>query len=380
MLALSDVLVTTDYTHEVHVNDVAIFLAQHAEGGSTCWDGCTNVRYIDISDPAGVMVERDDILLEGAPRGRFHMDATDEHFRIVTEVDSWWPSSSLHVIDIRDPSRLVRIGFLGSIAWGEDLHAVRFVGDKAYVVTFENRILFQDPLWVIDLESPTSPEIIGHLEVPGWSDWIFPRGDRLVAVGRGDRGASVAASLFDISDLENPAELQRLEFGRAEAVSEANLDFRGVGIVESLGDPALIALPFTNNTWPADECVPEHFLQLIDLLPDDLELRGTIQLDGRIRRTVPIGDWLYSITDETVVSLDVSDRTGPATGVVLDLAAPGAPDPCLFNDFDIPPPDPEAFSYFGFGCSQPGPGPVGPALPVLVVLALLALGAARRRH
>ena len=47
---------------------------------------------------------------------------------------------------------------------GEDVYAVRYFGDKAYVVTFE-RI---DPLYVMDLSNPLEPHITGALEIPGF--------------------------------------------------------------------------------------------------------------------------------------------------------------------------------------------------------------------
>jgi hypothetical protein len=379
-LVAADHLVTRSYTHEVLVTDEAVFLAQHAGSVSGCWSGCTRIGYVDISDPSGDMSERGSVVVQGTPPSRHHMDAAEDTFRIVTDAGAW-SGSSLYVIDIRMPDRLVVAGSLEGIAWGEDLHATRFVGDTAYIVTYRSRDLEVDPLWIVSLEDPGHPEMTGHLEVPGWSDWIFPRGDRLLAVGRGDRGAAVAVSLFDVSDPTKPEELRRLEFGEAEATSEANLDFRGVSVLEDIGDVPLVAVPYTNNTYPSDECVPEHYLQLIDILDDDLVLQGTFRQEGRIRRTFERGGRLYSLSDRTVSVLDVSDRASPTPVSTIDLAAPGAADPCITNDFEIPPPDPEAFSYFGFGCSQAGHVPRGGGTAALVCLALAcaAFGTGSRR-
>ncbi|MCE9519736.1 MAG: beta-propeller domain-containing protein [Verrucomicrobia bacterium] len=62
---------------------------------------------------------------------------------------------------------------------GESLHATRFDGDRLYVVTFRN----VDPLFVVDLSDPAAPAVKGHVEIPGWSIYIQPFGDRLLAVG-----------------------------------------------------------------------------------------------------------------------------------------------------------------------------------------------------
>ena len=41
----------------------------------------------------------------------------------------------------------------------EDLYGVRFVGSRAYLVTFERT----DPLYTIDLSDPTDPHIVGSV-------------------------------------------------------------------------------------------------------------------------------------------------------------------------------------------------------------------------
>ena len=66
----------------------------------------------------------------------------------------------------------------------EDLYGVRFMGDRAYMVTFE-RI---DPLYVIDLSDPSQPSVIGELEVPGLSDLLHEvSDDLLLGLGSSDR-------------------------------------------------------------------------------------------------------------------------------------------------------------------------------------------------
>ncbi len=66
--------------------------------------------------------------------------------------------------------KLEQIGILENIADDENLYATRFMGDKAYVVTFEQI----DPLFVIDLSTPTQPKILGELKIPGYSSYLQP--------------------------------------------------------------------------------------------------------------------------------------------------------------------------------------------------------------
>lgn len=381
-LGMVDFRLLTGDSREIHVTQDAIFLAQ-AMGENTL------VQYIDISDPEGVMVERGDLMVEGAPAGRFHMDAHGDTFRIVTfSGDTWWGSTNLHVIDISDPDYLWLMSSYTDLAEGEELWATRFVEEKAYIVTYlRNDPMPRDPLWVIDLSDPYTPLLLGELEIPGWSNFLYPRGDQIVAVGRGDRGARVAVSLFDVSDPTRPAELRRLEFGSDEATSEANLDFRGVRIIddESFGHIPLITVPYTNNDWNGSTCVPEHRLQLIDLEDRNLKMRGdwkpSESQQGLIRRTVPIGGNVYVVSDRVVAAIDVTNRDDPWPRVSLTVSGAGFEDLCTSNDFVIPPDqDDDVFSFFPLGCNMSGPVPIQKSPLPWLLGALLLLFVLRLRR
>ena len=324
-VTLADFLAVEGQCEEVHVTSTAVYMTQPTQGVVG-----TTVRYVDISDPDGTMVQRGDISVSGAPMGRFHMDADGDLFRIVTYHAST-QSSDLHVIDTSDPDSMEVVGALTDIAPGETLHATYFVGEKVYIVTYlppppdwgwgegcnwweASWMCFGDPLWTISLEDPTAPEILGELQLPGWSDFVFPIGDRLIGVGRGELGEGVGAALFDVSDPRDPLLLQRLEFGQPDASSEANTDFRGVRIVEPgrLSEHGLLVVPFDDRYVGPNGCTEDaFFLQLIDVEPTDLVLRGRVELAASGRRAIPLGDRLLAIDDQEVTSIDVADTTQP---------------------------------------------------------------------
>ena len=82
----------------------------------------------------------------------------------------------------------------------EDLYGVRFVGSRAYLVTFERT----DPLYTIDLSDPTDPYIVGALEVTGFSNFLHPiSDDLLLGLGQSEDN-EVKLELFDISDFDMP--------------------------------------------------------------------------------------------------------------------------------------------------------------------------------
>ncbi|WP_129646348.1 beta-propeller domain-containing protein [Peristeroidobacter agariperforans] len=112
---------------------------------------------------------------------------------------------------------------------GEQVHAVRFFGERAYVVTAR----LTDPLYVIDLSNPVEPFIAGELEIPGVSTYlqpiVGPAGiELLLSVGRelnaqGTR-TGIKVELFDVSDIAEPRSLGVQVFGQIGSSSDATDD------------------------------------------------------------------------------------------------------------------------------------------------------------
>ena len=124
----------------------------------------------------------------------------------------------------------------------EALYGVRFLGDRAYAVTFE-RI---DPLYVIDLADPADPKLAGELEVEGFSDFLHPVTDDLL-LGLGvPAGGGVKLELFDVSDIAEPLSRGSELLGGPGSYSEANHDRHAftyqadVNGIDRLAIPALI--------------------------------------------------------------------------------------------------------------------------------------------
>ncbi len=102
----------------------------------------------------------------------------------------------------------------------ESLYGVRFLGDRAYAVTFEQI----DPLYCIDLSDPADPRIAGELEITGFSDFLHPVSDDLL-LGLGFAGnGSVKLELYDVSDIERPLSRGSALLGGRGSYSEAIYD------------------------------------------------------------------------------------------------------------------------------------------------------------
>jgi uncharacterized secreted protein with C-terminal beta-propeller domain len=181
------------------------------------------------------------------------MDEYDGYFRIATTISGYadnrdTSTNNVYVLD----NALKATGSLEDVAPGESIYAVRFMGKRAYLVTF----LHVDPLFVIDLSQPADPRILGKLKIPGYSDYLQPYDEtHLIGIGK-EVDPSIDADLihtenavyytaiqgvklaiFDVSDVANPIEVYKEVIGDRGTESPAARDHkaflfdRGKGLV-----------------------------------------------------------------------------------------------------------------------------------------------------
>lgn len=106
-------------------------------------------------------------LVQWAPLNQRSMDEdTNGYFRIITKHRMPEQATDLYVLD----SSLKMHGSLTNIEPKEDFKASRYIGDKLYLVTYEQI----DPLFVIDLANSAAPKIVGKLVIPGYSSYLHP--------------------------------------------------------------------------------------------------------------------------------------------------------------------------------------------------------------
>lgn len=153
----------------------------------------------------------------GHERNQFSMDEYNDYFRIETTTwtQNWTIQTNLYVLDMN----LSVVGRLEGLAPGENFHAARFIGNRAYFVTFKKT----DPLFVIDLSQPTNPSVLGELHIPGYSDYLHPYDEtHLIGIGKhtveADEGdfawyQGVKISLFDVTDVNNPKQIANYTIG-----------------------------------------------------------------------------------------------------------------------------------------------------------------------
>ncbi len=191
----------------------------------------TNIQKIAIS--GGGISYKGQGTVPGHVLNQFSMDEFNGYFRIAITTGQAWgsdPTSKNHIYVLDE--NLKTVGKVEDLAPGEKIYSARFMGNKAYLVTFVKI----DPLFVIDLSQPTEPKVLGKLKIPGYSDYLQPYDENhIIGIGKEAVGAEegnfawyqgVKLALFDVSDPENPKEVSKYEIGDRGTDSEALRDHK----------------------------------------------------------------------------------------------------------------------------------------------------------
>ena len=315
----------------------------------------TNLHVFDISNPG-----QTDYIASGRINGtiqdQFSLSEHDGNIRVCSTTGQWgrwWMDnqepmlSHVFVLGLNaDKTEYEVIGKVGDIAPNESIWSARFVGDKAYIVTFRNI----DPLWTIDLSEPTNPRVIGELKVPGVSTYIHPVGDThllTIGIAGDDDGLDwgvTQISFFDVSDFSNPILESSLKLNPAPngendwsySHSEATYEHKAFQYWE---DDGLLAIPMSTSRWYQDTVEEDgkkyhHYgyeyiskLMLINATPgkslgiysenidhssyygsryswDSPDIKRSIFMGG--------GDYIYAISEKAVTAHNVAtmEKTG----------------------------------------------------------------------
>ena len=208
-------------------------------------------------------------------------------------------------------AQLTDVGTVGGMGPGEFIRAVRFIGDRAYVVTFNSF----DPLYVVDLKDPHRPVLAGELDQPGFSEFLYPLpGNRLLGVGVQITDGEPSAMLVATYDVSNPAHPRRLD--SSVLVSGFQYVAQGYDPHAFLYWPpvglALLAAPGSANYVGADGSSATgvagyqigsdgHLTRIATLT------HGSDSAD----RSVVVGDQVWAVTGSGVITSGLTDL--PAT-------------------------------------------------------------------
>lgn len=283
----------------------------------------STIQVVDISDEGGDLVEGAAVKVEGQVNSRWQMDEYQGVLRVVSQPQQWWTQDGVQVakpaietFKIESSDKLTELGRSDiNIPIRDSLRSVRFDGARGYAITAEQK----DPLYTLDLSDPAQPRTVGELKIPGFVYHMEPRGDRVLGLGfdNGNPAGSITVSLFDVSDMAKPTELQRVNFGGdwGHLPEDQNRIHK---VFKVLDDLNTILVPFSgwsNDTRVDDDCYINDYVggvQIVDFENDTLKARGAAPSQGgETRRALFAGDKLLAVGDERVQAFDISDRDKP---------------------------------------------------------------------
>ena len=289
----------------------------------------TIIHKISIAD--GTIEYKSEGEVPGQVLNQFSMDEYQGYFRIATTT-GWMGQNNVYVLD----GNLDIVGSLEGLAPGERIYSARFIGSRVYLVTFEK----VDPLFVIDLEDPSNPRVLGELKIPGYSDYLHPYDEtHLIGVGKDavDMGSfawyqGVKIALFDVSDPENPIEISKYMIGDRGTDSYALQDHKAFLFSRQqnlLVLPILLA-EINEESYPG-EIPPDAYGEYVwqgayvfnISLDDGLVLKGRIthfnnddyvsewrsyySYDYSVQRSLYIDNVLYTISGRSVKMNNLED-------------------------------------------------------------------------
>ena len=149
------------------------------------------------------------------------------------------------------------LGETNYLSKGERMYSTRFIGEKAYMVTYKNT----DPLYVIDLSNPSDPTVLGKLKIPGYSTYLHPYDEtHLIGIGmqtkenvyRDSSGkvtsttaviTGMKMAIFDVSDVNNPKQISETLIGDSRTTSAILTNHKALLFSKEKG---IIAIPVNN--------------------------------------------------------------------------------------------------------------------------------------
>jgi len=251
---------------------------------------------------------------------QFSMDENKDRFRVATTTEYYTQyqgmvrTNSVYILD----EQLKIVGGLDKIAPDESIFSARFMGDRLYLVTFQQI----DPFFVIDLSTDT-PKILGELKIPGFSNYLHPYDEEhVIGIGRDTKEIGegrvqqlgIKIALFNVADVNNPKVTGDIVIGDSSTQSEALYNHKAFFFDKTKG---ILSIPVNGDSQKLDEITsakkiaPDYnrwsgfYVFGLDKI-NGVNIKGTItHSDGDSQyygmsnaRTFYIDDVLYTASEE----------------------------------------------------------------------------------
>ncbi len=234
--------------------------------------------------------------VKGRVEDTFAVSEKDEYFRILTTSNLSGRENQLYIFD----EGMKLVGQLNGIAPGESIYAARYVGENVYFITYRN----MDPLFLVNLSDPRNPEIMGELEISGFSDYLQMYGENdLLGIGyeTNTRSGRIGGKLvmFDVTDPYQPAI-------KATEVIEDVWDIPGTYFYKGiLADPVKNLIGFVTTDTDGEHYRVYRYEE--DQFQPLLDIEMTEEYHSENVRGMYVGDAYYIVGSGLIRAFDIEN-------------------------------------------------------------------------
>lgn len=290
------------------------------------------VSLVDIRDLEGRMEEGAQTQIAGHVASKFNLDLRDGVLRVVSGARRWPVSDNSNHVETfaaGDRSTLTPLAHC-TFGDGQQLFATLFMQDRAFFVTY----LRQDPFHAFALGANGSCEERTEFVVSGWNDFFRPVLDnrRLIGIGSNDQGGrTMAVSLYDVTNLDNPTPLvARKEVEAQHSSSEASVDDKAFSVIEgavdlvATDDPSaretgLVLLPFYSYGSTTEQ--RRAGVQIYTFGERTISRRGFLNHGQPVMRSFqPAAQLTANLSAESLSLFDTRDPSAPVEQGRVELA------------------------------------------------------------
>jgi hypothetical protein len=301
------------YVRDIQATPEALLVARY---DWNLHDYQSTVALIDISNPDGTMVEGSEILVAGMVEHKSRMNLYKGILRVVS--GSTWSGTQtnhLQTYNVADISNPIAVDH-DTFGAGERLFATIFVENKAFFVTY----LQVDPFHAFEIDDQGNATAKVEYVISGWNDFFRTvySNTRLIGIGMNDENSrTMAVSLYDISDLENPEPfIARAEVSADSSWSEARWDDRAFSVLENavsvenddgVLETGLVLLPYSGYSSNYEDYFAG--VQIFTFSENSLTPRGSMNHGTQVRRSFLANESTSANLSEAELSL--FDHTSP---------------------------------------------------------------------
>lgn len=323
--------------YNIYSSEINLYVAgiKQVQDENKNWKGSTVVYKLAYDGDSVKCVGKGEV--PGNVLNQFSMDEDNGFFRIATTIYNFNNlnssgenklTNSLYILD----NNMNIKGKIENIAPGERIYSVRFMEDRAYMVTY----IQTDPLFVIDLKEPSNPKILGELKIPGFSNYLQPydknhiigigNDSTVVSEGGTDRAKTlgVKIAMFDVTDVTNPIQKFVTVIGGFGTYSDALIDNKALLLSK---EKNILALPIDDRVMEnniSKETFQGAYIFNIDVEKgitlkgkvthadadstdaEAAKIKNSFYGDFKVNRILYINDNIYTLSNACIKANDIN--------------------------------------------------------------------------